>query len=54
MPRSPARAAFVKKAFAKSTPEVRSLADESNDGNLGDIEELVKILEKDPESYPAK
>jgi hypothetical protein len=52
-PRSAARAAFVKKSFVEATTEVRSLADEANDGNMGDMEELVKLLEQDPESYPA-
>lgn len=52
-PRSAARAAFIKKAFSEATTDVRSLADEANDGNMRDMEELVKVLEQDPESYPA-
>jgi hypothetical protein len=33
--RSPERAAIVRKEFAEAKTDVRSLADESNDGKLG-------------------
>jgi hypothetical protein len=47
--RSPERAAIVRKEFAEAKTDVRSLADESNDGKLGTMEELVETLKKDPD-----
>lgn len=47
--RSPERAAIVRKEFAEAKTDVCSLADESNDGKLGTMEELVEILKKDPD-----
>jgi len=49
-PRTPARAALIKKTFAEAKTDVLSLADASNNGSLGDMQHLVDILESDPEA----
>jgi hypothetical protein len=49
-PRSPERAAFMKKTFANATTSTLSLKEASESGKLGNMDYLVKILEEDPES----
>jgi hypothetical protein len=48
--RSPSHAAVIRNSFIEATTDVRSLADESNTGNLNGIQQLVDILKNDPDA----